>query len=89
MRASVVLVPSMALRQNLQLYKRATSNANGEFSFRGIAPGEYKLFAWPSPPPGQAEENAQYLAPFESRGTTVNVMTGGPTTAQVTVQPLP
>jgi hypothetical protein len=83
-QAAVVLVPSAPRRANSGLYKRAVTDALGQFAFRGVAPGDYKIFAWPVlPPPGQAEENEQFLAPLESRGVFVRVTAGATTTAQV------
>jgi hypothetical protein len=87
--AGVTLVPARARRTNPQLYKRVETNANGQFTLRGVAPGEYSIFAWSALPPGQAEENSQFLAPFESRGTTVSVTAGGTTNVQLLAIPLP
>ena len=87
-RSAVVLIPSAA-RQNVQLYKRATTDMNGEFRLTGIAPGQYKAFAWSGTPAGQAEENAQYISQFENRGTLVNVMAGASMPVSLTVIPLP
>ena len=44
--ARVVLVPEKARRQNFALYKQTLSTENGTFTFTGVPPGEYKLFAW-------------------------------------------
>src|SRR5262249_51827842 len=40
-----VLIPDR-LRNRSDLFKTATSGANGRFTMRGITPGDYKLFAW-------------------------------------------
>jgi hypothetical protein len=74
--ASVVVVPDFSLRQNALLYKRATADARGQFVIRGLAPGDYQLFAWPSPPPDGAEENPVFLGPFESRSVRVRATAG-------------
>jgi len=87
-RSAVALIPAQA-RGNSQLYKRATTDANGAFRLTGIAPGQYKIFAWATPPPGQAEENADYIAQFENRGTLVNAMAGASMPVSITVIPLP
>jgi hypothetical protein len=87
-RSAVVLIPAEA-RQNSQLYKRATTDMNGAFRLTGIAPGQYKIFAWSSPPAGQAEENTDYIAQFENRGTLVNVMAGASMPVSLTVIPTP
>jgi hypothetical protein len=39
-----VLVPNQ--RERTDLFKRVLSDRNGRFSISGIAPGEYKIFAW-------------------------------------------
>jgi hypothetical protein len=43
--ANVALVPATR-RDNLSLYRATTSDAEGRFLIEGIAPGDYKLFAW-------------------------------------------
>jgi Carboxypeptidase regulatory-like domain len=42
---------------------------------QGIAPGDYRIFAWESIPDG-AWENAEYLAPFERFGRIVRITPG-------------
>jgi hypothetical protein len=74
--AGVALVPDGIRRGSSLLYKRVTTDASGHFTLRGVAPGSYKAFAWPSLPEGSAEENAEFIAPFEPRGVAVNVETG-------------
>ena len=44
--ASVVLVPDPPYRSRTELYKTTTTDQTGGFTLRGIAQGEYKLFAW-------------------------------------------
>jgi len=73
--ATVVVVPSQNHRSNPMLYKSTTSDPMGRFSLRGIAPGEYKVFAWTNPP-GTAYRNADFMKRYEGRGATVNVVAG-------------
>jgi len=73
--ASVLLAPEFARRKNSFLYKRTTTNSAGQFSVRGLAPGDYQLFAWPSRPQG-AEEDPAFLERFESRSTTIKANSG-------------
>jgi hypothetical protein len=40
-----VLVPDRN-REHTELFKVATTDQTGHFSMRGLAPGDYKLFAW-------------------------------------------
>jgi hypothetical protein len=72
-RATVVLVPAAnSRRKNFALYRTTTSLRDGTFSLYGIAPGEYKVFAWESVTAG-AWENEDFLRRFEDRGTTVRL----------------
>jgi hypothetical protein len=84
-KAEVVIIPDFAKRQSSFLYKRATADSVGRFSVRGLAPGDYQLFAWPSPPPQGAEEDPAFLAPFENRGATVRSTPGVTTEATLRV----
>ena len=87
-KAGVVLVPSAPRRGNTVLYKRMPANDQGHFRFSGIAPGEYKLFAWPTLPNGEPEEDELFLSPYEARGVRVRVVAGTSTDATVTVMTL-
>ena len=78
----VVLVPETARRQNQSLYKVAISDSKGSFNMTGVAPGEYKLFAWQSIP-GTAYMSAEFLAPYEVMGQAVRIMEGASTNAVV------
>lgn len=44
--AAVVLIPDEKRRHRDDLYFQQSSDQNGRFSFRGVPPGEYKVFAW-------------------------------------------
>jgi hypothetical protein len=69
--AQITLVPQGPRRGNPLFYTRATSN-DGTFSLVGVAPGEYRLFAFESLPM-TADENAGFMAEFESSGRGVSV----------------
>jgi protocatechuate 3,4-dioxygenase beta subunit len=84
----VRLVPLGVRRTNLLLYKGVGTGADGQFTIRGVAPGDYKLFAWQPNPHAGAEESAQFLAEYESRGTPVRVTAGYTTSAEVVQIPL-
>jgi protocatechuate 3,4-dioxygenase beta subunit len=86
--ASVALVPSAPRRQTMQLYKEVLTDASGQFNFRGVAPGDYKVFAWPASPRGQGYKNEEFLSRYEFRGAPVTVSAGASATVQVTVTPL-
>jgi len=74
-QADVVLVPSIQRRKNILYYDRATIDAKGRFSFTGVAPGEYKVFAFEQLA-DDAEQNPQFLARYETLGTGVTVNSG-------------
>jgi protocatechuate 3,4-dioxygenase beta subunit len=69
--ASVALIPDNH-RQTYSLYSGATADASGAFTMRGVAPGEYKMFAWDSIPAG-AYLNADFLKKYEDSGRAVTV----------------
>jgi hypothetical protein len=71
-RADVVLIPQFSRRQNAMFFDRTVINAKGEFEFDGIAPGEYKIFAFERLP-DSAERNVQFLAQYETLGTVAQV----------------
>jgi len=75
----VFLIPDAPRRRNLLLYKIASSNARGEFSMNGVAPGSYKLFAWENIPQG-AEQNEEFLSRYDALGIRVMVNAGTPIT---------
>jgi hypothetical protein len=69
--ATVLLVPTD--KQLLPQYKTATAGADGKYTFRGVRPGDYKVFAGPSgalPPGGLTPE---LLSRIEPRGASVTV----------------
>jgi hypothetical protein len=76
--AAVAAVPDFARRKNSAFYKRTTTDPRGQFTIQGLAPGEYQLFAWPSPPPERTEEDPAFLGLFESRSTRVSANVGVP-----------
>lgn len=71
--AVVALVPAVARRQNSDLYRNVTTDAQGHFSFTGIAPGDYKIFAWERIPTG-AYQNPDFLSNVEGRGQAVVIV---------------
>ena len=93
--ASVVLVPPDNRRQNWQLYKPGTADANGRFSITGVFPGSYKLFAWPPVPPGLfsvpgsgAYFSPKYMSRYESYGRSLSVVPSVSVNTEITAAPL-
>lgn len=70
--ATVAIVSDPARRKRPDLNKSATSNSAGIVTFDGLAPGEYKIFAWEEIAPN-AWQNPDILRTYDSRGQTVHV----------------
>jgi len=66
-----VLIPDRQ-RDRIDLYKTATSDVGGAFTLRGIAPGEYQLFAWEAIDP-YAYFDPDLLKQYESKGKPVHI----------------
>jgi protocatechuate 3,4-dioxygenase beta subunit len=84
----VVIVPSQNHRGNPSLFKTAFSDQNGNFSLRGVAPGDYSVFAWEDVENG-AWENEEYLKDFENRAMHVTVLPGTASNVSVRLIPTP
>jgi hypothetical protein len=68
----ITLIPDPPRRQNTLLYKTVTSNPMGNFTISGVAPGEYKLFAWDRNPEG-GEQDPEFINEYDVLGSHVNV----------------
>jgi hypothetical protein len=84
--ATVVLVPPASHRQNALLYKTVQTDENGRFSLKGVAPGEYTLYAWANVP-NTAWMNSDFLAKYQNRGRAVVVSQGNRLEAQLELIP--
>jgi hypothetical protein len=73
--AVVVLIPDAPYRNVGLRYRRVVTDPNGRFEIHGIAPGSYKLFAW-TQLEEQAYRNADFMKPFEDRGTPLHLEKG-------------
>jgi hypothetical protein len=74
--AVVALVPDEPLREASHLYRTSVSSVNGgSFELRGIAPGNYRLFAWMNIR-GAAYKNAAFMKPFENQGQPIKIEQG-------------
>jgi hypothetical protein len=67
----VSLVPQVH-RENLLRYAETIAGPDGKFTFRGIAPGDYKLFVVENAPDG-AFADPKFSARYEDRGRTIRV----------------
>jgi hypothetical protein len=75
-KATVVVVPDWIRHGNSIFYRRVTSDANGQFTVSGIAPGEYQIFAFAAAPPTGAEEDADFMAQYVGKGLSVRATAG-------------
>ncbi len=80
--ASAVLVPESGRRTQTDLFKMAVADQNGHFSISGVAPGDYKLFAWDQVEMG-AYQDPEFLKPFESKGKAVTIRENGSETVEL------
>jgi hypothetical protein len=85
--AKVVLVPAPPHREDYALYKITTSQA-GTFELYGVAPGNYKLFAWRDVEP-DAYFDPDFLANFEDQGRPIGIDENGKITTTVQVASAP
>jgi hypothetical protein len=84
-RATVVLTPEPPRRENALLYKRTVTDGAGNFTFTGVAPGDYQVLAFRLAIPTGAEEDREYLLPYFGRGASVRATQGATAETQLRV----
>lgn len=70
--ARVMLVPQRGHR-SAPFYKTASTDASGHFTLRGIAPGDYKIFAWDTVNLNAVMYDPDFLKPYETDGQSVAI----------------
>jgi len=70
--ATVVLVPDAPRRSQVHLYKSTSTDQYGRFVLQGIAPGDYKLFAWEDVE-ADASQDSEFLSALEGKGAPFTV----------------
>jgi hypothetical protein len=80
-----VLIPAVRYRNDL--YKTASTDQYGRFTFASVAPGVYKVFAWEDLPQG-AHLDESFVARFEERGSPLKIDENGTATVPVRVIPI-
>jgi hypothetical protein len=85
-RVPVVVVPDPPLRGRFDLYFTASTDESGHVHFDGVAPGDYKVFAWEDVESG-AWQNPDFLGSYERRGTAVRIRERATENVAVTLLP--
>lgn len=85
--ATVVLVPQGPLKRVPWFYRSAHADKGGYFAIGGIAPGNYKLFAWDHVSDG-AWLDPEFLKPMQEKGTEVTLAEDDDKTVQLREIPL-
>jgi hypothetical protein len=85
--ARIALVPTLRRRQNIALFKTAAADADGNYMLRGIAPGEYKLFAW-EPTPSNISLSPDFITEHEAQGESITVSDGRNLSVDLKLLPL-
>ena len=84
--ATVVLVPEPPRRQRFDLYYAAGSDTSGRVHFDGLAPGDYKLFAWDDVP-ADAWQDPDFIRKYENLGKPVRISEGSQESVDVKLIP--
>lgn len=74
--AVVTLVPERPNPMRQDLYPSTAAGPDGRFALQHLAPGAYYIYAWDDIPPG-AHRDPEYLKPYSSRATKIEVQRGG------------
>jgi hypothetical protein len=84
--ATIALVPPQAQRQNPVRFKQATTDDKGTFTMRGVAPGQYTIFAWENIY-NQAWLNPRYLDHYLTQGRPITI--GNTPPAEIQLEAIP
>jgi hypothetical protein len=79
--ATVVLIPENRHRFRIA-HRYAITDADGRFRISGVAPGEYKLFAWEQIEKG-AWQDPEFVRDYESTAKSVRVEEGSRLTVEL------
>ena len=81
----VVLIPEN-LRYRTELYKTVDTDESGRFAFRGVAPGDYRVFSWEELEPN-AWFDPELLSKYEQQGKLVHVTEASQETVDIKLIP--
>jgi protocatechuate 3,4-dioxygenase beta subunit len=86
--ATAVLIPQTKERRiQTASYKVSSSGEDGRFTFTGIAPGDYRIFAWEQMPEDQNYMDPGFLKTVEDKGQPVTIHEGDRPDLQVIAIP--
>ncbi len=81
--ATAVLVPKEKERAgNFAFYQQATTDQHGGFTFKNVAPGDYKVYAWEDVE-SSAWMDPEFMKPLEAKGESVTVGESAQASVQV------
>jgi protocatechuate 3,4-dioxygenase beta subunit len=84
--AVVVAAPEASQRLHGDHLHKTASDQNGRFTLRGIAPGQYSLFAWDNVE-GEAYYDPEFLKNYDPQATSLGVSEGDRRNVQLHVIP--
>ena len=84
--ATVTLIPDAGHSSSPALFKTSETDQNGHFVIKGVAPGEYKVYAWEDIEEG-AYQDADFMKPHEADGQAVSVKEKAHESVQLKVIP--
>jgi protocatechuate 3,4-dioxygenase beta subunit len=82
--AIVILIPEGARREDPQYYRSAGTDQNGQYTLRGIPPGEYRLYAFDGIDPGMYMD-PEFMKQFDRSGERVSARQSQQETIQLRV----
>ena len=85
---TVALVPDLGFRGRRELYRSTSSDISGRFQMQGIAPGNYKAFAW-EVVERDVWQNPEYIRAIEDRGAPIVIREGSQSNTEVVAIPAP
>ncbi|MGH9433112.1 MAG: carboxypeptidase-like regulatory domain-containing protein [Terriglobia bacterium] len=86
--AYVVIVPETPSPATQGFYRTAFTDNRGQFGIAGLPPGDYLVFAWPSPQDAAFEEPA-FIEQHREEGFSVTLMPGQVRNIQIPLLPAP
>jgi hypothetical protein len=78
----IVLVPDLARRQRSEAYRNALTDEAGHVHFEGVAPGDYKAFAWEGVGIG-AWQDPDFMTTYEDCGRPVHISESGTASSEL------